>query len=89
MTGWLGVHFGDTSDGRVRLLSVGKNTPADAAGLLLGDEILKMNSEAILNSLYARAVLNQFYEGESLELIVKRDGKEMRVNVVLGPKPAS
>lgn len=60
---------------------VSENYPAEEAGLLPGDEIVKMNGHSI--HLWREvSIYNQFHQGEGVEVTYKRDGEKHMVTVV-------
>ena len=78
-----------------------ENSPAQAAGLLAGDEILKINDKAISDFTEIPQEVNEFYKDGDFEkeisVLAKRDGKELNFafkpkveteNVIIGIIPA-
>lgn len=86
--------FGVTGDGGVLVSGVGKETPAEKAGLKAGDVIIKADGEEVANSEDVREIVADKDKGEKVELTLVRDRKEMTVAVevaedehaALGPK---
>ena len=74
---------------------VGKSTPADDAGILLGDKITKAISSAEDATEFATISPDSFYEylatktkpGQTLDLQIWRDGIEQSITVTLTEKP--
>jgi len=61
--------------------SVYRGSPAEAAGLLKGDEIFAFNGHAIDDNSYLNTVWNQHQPGDSIELSVKRPGIAVPLHV--------
>lgn len=60
-----------------------KGTPADKKGLSPGDKIIKVNGETTKDMSLTEAVANiKGEEGTSVNLTIKRDGKELEVEIV-------
>lgn len=62
---------------------ISPGSPAEAAGLLAGDEIVKMGNKKI-NIFREVSVYNQFHQGEPVDVTYERDGKRHTVMI----KPA-
>jgi S1-C subfamily serine protease len=76
--------LGRTQDNGLIVLSVGKNTPAKKAGLLLGDVIIKFAKEPV-NSLYdLEKLLTQEVIGKSIELTILRGEKLIELTITPG-----
>jgi membrane-associated protease RseP (regulator of RpoE activity) len=91
---WLGVWLSQRSceggaGGEVRILNVIEGSPAERAGLRKGDVIVALDRtrledvEDLSEGLAARS------PGDTATLRIERDGKEQRLSVVLGERPAS
>jgi S1-C subfamily serine protease len=66
------------------LSGVTKGGPADKAGILAGDVIVKIGQTRVGNIDDFDAGLRMFKAGDKVPVIVKRDGKETTVTVTLG-----
>lgn len=75
----LGAIVADVQDG----------TPADAAGLKIGDVILALDDEAIETPATLSRAVGSRDPGEEVQLTVLRDGDEMSVEVTLAALPGS
>ena len=68
-----------------------QKTPAEEAGLEIGDVIVGVNGEEVADMLRLRQVLNRFESGQSIGLTIIKDGenKESTIELQLGnpPKP--
>ncbi len=66
------------------VLAVAKNSPADKAGLRVGDIILMIEDEAVNSKRTLTQMIQDYEPGETLKLIVLSNGKEKTVEVELG-----
>ncbi len=67
-----------------RLFAVLPNSPAAKAGLKEGDIIVAINGQKIDASHSLRRLLQNFDPGQKVEITYLRDGKEHKVEIVLG-----
>ena len=58
-----------------------RGSPAEAAGLLSGDEIFAFNGQPIINESYLNTVWNQHQPGDSIDLSVYRSGVKSPLHV--------
>ncbi|PUE48991.1 hypothetical protein B9Z47_05605 [Limnohabitans sp. 2KL-1] len=87
---WLGIHSQARSDGGLVILRVAPNSPAEQAGIEVGDTLLALQGQAI-------ADLADFYRrlwrlgpaGSSVELTVLRDNQTRAVKLVTGDRALS
>lgn len=70
----------------VRLQGVGKDSPADVAGLKADDIITRIGSFEISNLRDMSAALSEYRPGDEVEIVVLRGGVEHRVQVTLGKR---
>lgn len=63
-----------------RIDVVQENSPASAAGLQVGDEIVSINKDKMS---FAREYFfyNSYHEGETMDIVYKRDGEEFKTTV--------
>jgi serine protease DegS len=94
--GWLGVEVQpmpariDTPDGaRTGLVvsGVGRDSPAEAAGVRPGDILLALNGEAISRGRNAMYRIALMAPGDAFELQVAREGQILRLEGKLGQRP--
>jgi S1-C subfamily serine protease len=62
-----------------------EGSPAAEAGLKSGDVIVKLGDRQIGNLEDFDSALRRFDAGEKVPVVVKRDGKELTLEVVLDP----
>jgi membrane-associated protease RseP (regulator of RpoE activity) len=82
----VGMHPSKSNE-QVVVKAVSKDSPAEKAGLRVGDEILRINGLSAANGKFA-AVARTLTEGDTVRLRVKRDGKEREYTVVAAGRPA-
>lgn len=82
---WLGVAISDGIHG-VRVDEVIPDTPADEAGVLPGDEISAVAGTPVSTFVELQAVVTSRKVAEKIEITIWRDGRMVRVPVLLGPK---
>lgn len=89
--GYLGISVGNTQQAATGAVvaDVTRGGPADtASGLKPGDHIISVNGNPIENARQFADMVGRQSAGSRLELLLYRDGKLQRANLVLGVKPA-
>jgi len=71
---------------RRRASCVGRESPAEAAGIKEGDVIVKIDGAAISNKENLQKLLKEKAADEKLMLVIVRNGKEKEITVRLGEK---
>jgi len=85
---WLGVGMDEGSPDGVRVTHVVGGSPADKAGLRVGDRIVKVGAAKVtLPGEVQRAVALRGI-GEVVPVVVSRAGKEQSFQVLLAPRPS-
>jgi len=96
--GWLGVHIQDldadlaealgvkTTSG-VLIADVGKDTPAEHAGLQRGDVVLEVDGQQVTTTGQLRNFIAAAGAKKRVELTLLRDGKRKKLPVALGAMP--
>ena len=94
--GWLGISMDPVSAGLAEQLNldmprgvlvkvVGPNSPAQKAGIQVGDVILTFDEQQVRDSDHLRNIVGVTKVGKSVEVIViRKDGEEKRLTVKLG-----
>jgi putative serine protease PepD len=86
---FLGVSVGDADTGGAQVGTVTAGSPAEKAGLKVGDVITKIGDEGIANSEDLVGAVQGGAVGESVQITVTRDGKTMTVTAVLSDAPSN
>ncbi len=73
----------------ILIAEVIKDSPADKAGLKVGDIIIEMEGKKVTNARNFRNQIAMTAPGTSVVLKIIRDGKEMRITFVTGTLPGS
>lgn len=84
--GYLGVLLEDHADGAA-VTDITPNTPAEEAGLKIGDLILKVGDAAVANTAAFQKELWKYKPGDKIKITYKRDGTEHEVEVELAKPP--
>jgi hypothetical protein len=89
--GYLGVLADDQKDrGRgVRLTEIYRGSPAEKGGLRQEDLVTAVAGVRVRQMTDMADILSTFGPGQSIEFDVLREGKQQKVQVVLGPRPAA
>lgn len=82
-TPFLGVGKGDAEDG-VKVKAVAPRSPADTAGVRIGDVIRSISGHAVRKDTLWD-VLKQFSGGDTVDMEIQRDGKILTLNAKLAP----
>jgi serine protease Do len=81
--GALGIQL-DVADDVARVASVMESSPAEKAGLKDGDIIRKINGKEITGRQNAQETIRSYQPGDTIELVVERDGMEEKLQATLG-----
>jgi hypothetical protein len=79
----MGVTMSDAEDGGVQIETVIDELPAQKAGVKVGDRIVKANGKEVDNQQELREIIRGAEPGDTLTLVVDRDGKETQLKVKL------
>jgi len=96
--GYLGVKLQDVNEDLSRyfevkenegalILEVTEDSPAEEAGLKPGDVILKIENETICEAQDVSDLMEDYEEGDTVTLQIKRHGKIQNIKVELGDSP--
>lgn len=83
--GWLGAELGG-QEGRQMVEKVPRDTPAHAAGLNVGDELVSIDGWRVPTE-GVDALLAQLPPGKSVQLGISRRGKLQEISATLGAEP--
>lgn len=64
------------------------DSPADRAGLRVGDLVVSVEGEALRDEVSLADVIRQYRPGDAVDLVVLREGRERTFTVTLGRNPA-
>jgi putative serine protease PepD len=76
-------------DSGALVLQVTEGTPADDAGIEVGDVIVEIGGEVIEGSGDVPTAIRSHRPGDSLTVVLNRDGERVEVEAVLTERPAS
>jgi len=82
--GWLGVSVSENEEGKVEIVEVEKESPAELAKLQTGDIILEFEGKAVTNPRMVQDEIRKRKPGDNVTLKVDRDGKTIEVKAKLG-----
>jgi len=85
--GWLGVSIMDTEDGKVEIIDIGKETPAELAKLKEGDIIFRIEGKKITNTKILASEIRKRKPGQNITLEIERKGEIEKIKVKLGECP--
>lgn len=85
-SGFLGVGSEDTPDGKLRVTEVGRESPAETAGIKKDDIILAIDGEKIKNKQALQKLLKDKAADDKLVLLLLRDGKEVEISLRLAER---
>ena len=87
---YLGVSVGDNpAGGGAKIGTVRAGSPAETAGLKVGDIITSIEGEAIADANELTAAVGEHAPGDTIQLTVERNGATVHVTAKLGTRPAS
>ncbi|OHB76159.1 MAG: hypothetical protein A2Z34_02220 [Planctomycetes bacterium RBG_16_59_8] len=84
--GYLGIGMEDTDDG-VTITNVVPETPAEVAGLQVGDIVTHINGAAVATAERGIEFIHAASPGDELRIRIRREGRNVTVRVVLAPRP--
>jgi len=84
---YLGVSIGNAEDGGAQIQQVQPGSPADQAGLQVGDVVIRVENRPITGSEALVAAIQSSTVGEELTLTVIRNGTERTITATVGEQP--
>ena len=69
----------DVRDVGVQVTYVLPESPAEQAGFALGDEVLSVNGQAVIDADQARTAIGRAAAGEEVEIVIEREGEQQTV----------
>lgn len=85
-SGFLGLATEARPSGGLRVTKVGDKSPAQEAGLKVGDAILKFNDAAMAKREDMQALLAEMSSGDEVVLEIEREGKKQTITLHLGER---
>lgn len=82
-SGFLGVGSEDTAEGKLRVTKIGRESPAESAGIKVNDIILKIDGKDIPNKDAMQDYLKEKAADDKLVVTLQREGKEIEVTLRL------
>jgi hypothetical protein len=79
--------YGDESKDGMKLAGVTEGSPAEKGGLKGGDSIIQFGGKPVGTIYDYMESMNRYKPGDEVELVVRRDGKEVKLKVTLGSRP--
>ncbi|HEX5719720.1 MAG TPA: PDZ domain-containing protein [Thermoanaerobaculia bacterium] len=83
LTPELRAHFGVPEDSGVMVSSVEDGSPADKAGIRVGDIIASLDGKDVKSSWDIRSQVRELKEGEQVPMTVYRDGKAQNLSAAI------
>lgn len=85
--GWMGLSIAQDEEGRIEVVGVDEESPAELAKLKEGDVIHKFGDKDVTSTSMLASEIRKRKPGEDVILKVERDGKPMELKVKLGEYP--
>ena len=87
--GFLGISLGSRTDGGSGAVigEVTQGSPADVAGVEVGDIVLEINNQPITGDTSLVAIIRDSAPGEEIEIVVERDGSRRTLTATLTARP--
>ncbi len=82
--GWLGVSIEENEEGKVEIIAIEKESPAELAKLKEEDIVLEIEREEIASTKMLVKEIRKRKPGKTITLKIERNGKEIDVKVKLG-----
>ena len=73
----------------MRFSGVSPGSPAEKAGVLPGDVLVNFGGKDVRNIYDYTHVLSESKPGETVMVVVKREGHEVELSVTLGSRPSA
>ncbi len=79
--------YGDESKKGMKLAGVREGSPAEKGGLKAGDVITGFGGKPVATIYDYMESMGRYKPGDSVEIVVQREGKEQKLQVTLGSRP--
>lgn len=80
---FVGIKTTEREEGGVLVERVGEDTPAEKAGVQVGDVILKIGEDEVTDKESFTALVFELFPGDTMEMAILRDGKEQKIKIEL------
>lgn len=85
---WLGITGTRGPDGGIEVLGVDASSPAEAAGILVGDVIREFAGRPVMSLPELAFDMADHTPGDDVTIVVERDGESVVLGAVLGERPS-
>lgn len=75
------------ASGWALVVEVTEDSPADRAGLRVGDFVVNVEGESLRDEVTLSDLIGRYEPGDEVEMVVWRDGRERHITVTLGSNP--
>jgi len=82
-SGFLGIGTEDRSEGGVKIIQIGRESPAESAGIRVGDVLKQIDELVIQDKKSMQAYLKEKTAGEMIRVILYRGAQEITLNIRL------
>jgi PDZ domain/Peptidase family M28 len=79
--------YAATSEEGMKIQGVSEGSPAEKGGLKCGDVIIRLGDKKVGTIYDYMEALGAYKPGDEVDVLVKRDGKEVKLRVKLGSRP--
>lgn len=86
---WLGVEMGTTTGATVPVKHVVRGSPADKAGIKDGDEIARVDGNAVASPNDVTRLVSAHSSGDKVDVVVHRGAAPLTISVTLAPRPSA
>ncbi|PIR47308.1 RIP metalloprotease RseP [Candidatus Uhrbacteria bacterium CG10_big_fil_rev_8_21_14_0_10_50_16] len=76
---------GNVKDEQVQITYVLPGSPAEEVGLVLGDRVLSVNGQSVIDAAQTRELIGLAQAGEELELVIARTGEDQSRTIMVAP----
>jgi hypothetical protein len=81
---WLGAMIIDSPEAGVEVARIYLNSPADKAGLEVGDRIMQIDGDEVSSSLSVAGCIRRMEPGKTVDIVIQRDGQKQTLEVEVG-----
>lgn len=85
-SGFLGIGTEDSKDGKLVVTKVGRESPAETAGIKVGDIVIKIDGKDVKNKDAMQKYLKDKAADDKLVIVLLREGKEKEISLRLGAR---